>query len=115
MGEIMYQGLPMGIQNSVISVGNMVVQKNINMFGPLAMSGMVAYSKVEGFVFIPIMSIAMAIPTYISQNLGARKYERAKKGAIFGTILGVVLAEVTGFVFLAFDKPILRFLLIRML
>ncbi len=107
--QIVYQGLPMGIQNSVISIGNMVVQTNINSFGAFAMSGMGAYSKVEGFVFIPIMSISMAIPTYISQNLGAGNYDRAKKGAWFSTILGVVLAELTGFLFLAFDDPILRF------
>lgn len=107
--QIVYQGLPMGIQNSVISIGNMVVQTNINSFGAFAMSGMGAYSKVEGFVFIPIMSISMAIPTYISQNLGAGNYDRAKKGAWFSTILGVALAELTGFLFLVFDDPILRF------
>ena len=107
--QIMRNGVPMGIQNSVISIGNMVVQTNINAFGPYAMAGMGAYSKVEGFVFIPIMSISMAMPTYISQNLGAKKYDRARKGARFGTIVGVILAEVTGFIFIAFDKPILRF------
>lgn len=109
MGQIIYQGLPMGIQNSVISIGNMVVQKNINAFGPFAMSGIGAYVKVEGFVFIPIMSISMAMPTYISQNLGAKKYDRAKKGAYISTIIGVILAEITGFLFLAFDEEILRF------
>ena len=109
MGQILYQGLPMGIQNSVISIGNMVVQKNINSFGAFAMSGMGAYSKVEGFVFIPIMSISLSLPTFISQNLGAKKYDRAKKGAVFCTVLGMILAEVTGMLFLLFDDPILRF------
>ena len=52
MREILVQGLPMGLQNSVISIGNIVVQKNINAFGPHAMNGMGAYSKIEGFVFL---------------------------------------------------------------
>lgn len=109
LGQILHQGLPMGIQNSVISVGNIVVQKNINAFGPYAMSGMGAYAKVEGFVFLPINSISMAIPTFISQNLGARKYDRAKKGAAFGIASGVIFAELIGLVYFMFAEHILRF------
>ncbi len=97
--QIIAQGLPMGLQNSVISIGNIVVQKNINAFGAHAMNGMGAYSKIEGFVFLPITSISMAIPTFISQNLGARKYDRAKKGAAFSIATGVILAELIGLVF----------------
>lgn len=102
MREILVQGLPMGLQNSVISIGNIVVQKNINAFGPHAMNGMGAYSKIEGFVFLPITSISMAIPTFISQNLGARKYDRAVKGARMSVIAGVVLAETIGLIYYLF-------------
>ena len=109
MRQVVKQGLPMGVQNSVISIGNIVVQKNINAFGAYAMSGMGAYSKVEGFVFLPINSISMSIPTFISQNLGARKYDRAKKGARFGILSGVICAELVGLIFYLFADPILRF------
>ena len=71
MGEVIVQGLPNGIQNSVISIGNMVVQTNINSFGSYAMSGVGAYSKIEGFAFLPITSMSISLPTFISQNLGA--------------------------------------------
>ncbi len=101
MGEVIRQGLPTGIQNSVISIGNMVVQTNINLFGSYAMSGYGAYAKIEGFVFLPITSMSMTLPTFISQNLGARKYERAKKGALFGILSGVVMAELFGLLFFA--------------
>ncbi len=104
MKEILVQGLPMGLQNSVISIGNIVVQKNINAFGPHAMNGIGAYSKIEGFVFLPITSISMAIPTFISQNLGARKYDRAVKGARLSCITGVVLAETIGLIFYLFSE-----------
>ena len=96
MGEVIRQGLPSGIQNSVVSIGNMVVQTNINSFGAFAMSGHGAYAKIEGLVFMPITSMSMTLPTYISQNLGAGKTERAKKGAVFGILSGMVMAEVVG-------------------
>lgn len=96
MGEVIRQGLPTGIQNSVISIGNMVVQTNINSFGAFAMSGHGAYAKIEGLVFMPITSMSMTLPTYISQNLGAKKPDRAKKGALFGIISGMLMAEAVG-------------------
>ena len=48
---VILQGLPSGIQNSVISLANVIVQANINSFGALAMAGCGSYSKVEGFAF----------------------------------------------------------------
>ncbi len=109
MGEVIVQGLPNGIQNSVISIGNMVVQTNINSFGSYAMSGVGAYSKIEGFAFLPITSMSISLPTFISQNLGAKKYDRAKKGAAFGIISGVALAEVIGLIVYIWAPQLLRF------
>lgn len=96
MGEVLIQGLPTGIQNSVISIGNMTVQSKINFFGSAAMSGVGAYYRIEGFAFLPINCMSMSIPTFIGQNLGAKKYDRAKKGARFGILSGVVMAELVG-------------------
>ncbi|MBE5949962.1 MAG: MATE family efflux transporter [Lachnospiraceae bacterium] len=96
MLEVIRQGLPTGIQNSVISIGNIVVQTNINSFGAFAMSGHGAYARIEGFVFLPIMSMSMTLPTFISQNLGAKKAERAKRGAFFGITFGMLMAEAVG-------------------
>ena len=102
MKELISLGLPAGLQNAVITVGNLAVQKNINSFGPYAMAGQGAYARIEGFVFLPIMSLSLSIPTFISQNLGARQYERAKKGARFGILSAVVLAELVGILFYLF-------------
>lgn len=106
MMEVIKQGLPTGIQNAVISIGNMAVQTSINSFGSYAMAGVGAYSKIEGFVFLPIMSMSMSLPTFISQNLGAKKYNRAKKGAAFGIVFGVLMAELLG-VMIYFTAPML--------
>ncbi len=109
MRQVLYQGIPSGIQNSVISIGNIVVQANINSFGAYAMSGQGAAAKIEGFVFLPIMSLSLALPTFISQNLGAGKPERAKKCATFGLISGVITAELFGIVFFVFRNYFIRF------
>lgn len=96
MQRIISNGLPSGIQNSIISLANVVVQSNINAFGRDAMAGCGSYSKVEGFGFLPITCFAMALTTFISQNLGARQYERVKKGARFGILCSVCIAELIG-------------------
>lgn len=60
------------------------------------MAGYGAYSKLEGFAFLPITSFTMALTTYTGQNLGAMQYDRAKKGARFGILVSITLAELIG-------------------
>ena len=95
---IIRYGLPSGLQNSIIAIANVVVQSNINGFGEMAMAGCGAYSKIEGFAFLPITSFTMALTTFVGQNLGARQYERTKKGAKFGMLCSMAIAEVIGIV-----------------
>ena len=98
--QVVQFGLPSGIQNSIISIANVVVQSNINSFGEMAMAGCGAYSKIEGFGFLPITSFTMALTTFVGQNLGAKDYERTKKGARFGIACAMILAELIGIVIL---------------
>ena len=100
--QIISNGLPAGLQNSIISLANVVVQSNINKFGQMAVAGCGSYSKIEGFAFLPITCFALALTTFISQNLGAKEYDRAKKGAVFGVICSVVTAELVGVVIYTF-------------
>ena len=94
--QIIKIGLPSGIQNSIISLANIVVQSNINAFGTAAMAGCGSYSKLEGFGFLPITCFTMALTTFVSQNLGAKEYERVKKGTAFGIGCTLFLAETVG-------------------
>ena len=82
--QIIQNGVPSGFQNSVIATANVFVQSNINAFGKMAMAGCGSYSKIEGFAFLPVTCFTMALTTFVSQNLGAKQYDRAKKGARFG-------------------------------
>ena len=96
LGQIIRYGLPSGVQNSIIAIANVVVQSNINTFGSDAMAGCGSYSKVEGFVFLPITAFAMALTTFIGQNLGAGQFDRAKQGARIGILCSMAMAELIG-------------------
>ena len=91
-------GLPSGLQNSVIAIANVVVQSNINVFGTMAMAGCGAYNKLEGFVFMPVDSMCVTLSTFVGQNMGARKYERTKKGAAIGVVWCLLMSELVGLV-----------------
>ena len=109
LGQIVRIGLPSGVQNSVIALANLVVQSNINSFGKEAMAGCGAYSKIEGFVFLPVSCFTMALSTFVSQNLGAKQYDRVKKGVGFGIGCCVVLAELVGVLSYTFAPGLIAF------
>ena len=96
--QILKNGIPAGIQGSIISLANVVVQSNVNHFGEYAVAGNGSYEKISGFTFLPITCFSLAISTFISQNLGAGNLERMKKGAKFSIFIGVLLAEFIGLI-----------------
>ena len=93
---VVRNGVPSGLQNSVISIANVFVQANINSFGAMAVAGSGSYMKIEGFAFVPVICFSQALTTFIGQNLGAKEYDRAKKGARFGVLCAMGVAEVIG-------------------
>ena len=107
--EIVHYGLPSGVQNSVIAFANVIVQTQINSFGKIATAAYGSHSKIEGFAFIPITSFNMAVTTFISQNLGAKKHDRAKKGARFGILSAVIMAEIIGVIYYVLAPRIIGF------
>ncbi len=107
--EIIRYGLPSGVQNSIIAFANVIVQANINSFGEDTVAGCGTYAKLEGFAFLPITCFTMALTTFVSQNLGARQYERTKKGARLGTIGSVIAAELIGAAMILFARPLMDF------
>lgn len=96
LGQVFRMGLPSGVQNSVISIANLVVQSNINAFGDVAMAGCGSYSKVEGFVFLPIMSLTLAMTTFVGQNMGAGRIDRVRSGAKTGILMTMGFAQLVG-------------------
>ena len=102
--KVFLLGLPSGVQNSVNAIANLVVQSNINAFGDLAMGGCGSYSKIQGFVFIPVLSMSLALTTYVGQNMGANRPDRVKEGIRQGITISVIMAEIFG-IFVFFFAP----------
>lgn len=94
--QVVTLGIPSGVQSSVVSLANVIVQANINAFGSAAMAGCGAYSKIEGFAFLPVTCFALALSTFVSQNIGARRFDQVRQGMKFGLICSPVLAELIG-------------------
>lgn len=108
LGQIIRYGLPSGVQNSIIGFANVVVQSNINAFEADAIAGCGTYAKLEGFAFLPITCFAMGLTTFVSQNLGAKQYERTKKGVRMGILTSVLLAEGIGIIMFLLAEPLVR-------
>lgn len=106
-GRIIGLGIPSGLQGSIISLSNVVVQANINSFGDIVMAGCGSYSKIDGFVMLPIMSFSMAAMTFIGQNVGAGKKDRAKEGTKVTCLIGFFYVAIAGtFLYFAGEKLI---------
>lgn len=89
LGRIVRIGLPAGIQSSLFSISNVMIQSSINSFGGVLMSGNAAAGNIEGFVYVTMNAFHQTAVNFIGQNVGARQYDRVKK------ILLICLASVS--------------------
>ncbi len=80
-------GMPSALQNAVVSFSNIIMQTNINIFGAYAMAGSGSYTKIDGFAILPVLSLSMALTTFVGQNKGAKDYKRIKRGAKIGILI----------------------------
>ena len=69
-------GLPAGIQGSLFSLSNVIIQSSVSSFGSVVVAGNAAAANIEGFVYIAMNAIYQASITFVSQNLGAHKPKR---------------------------------------
>ena len=86
--RIINVGLPAGLQGSVFSLSNVLIQSSINEFGSIAMAGSAAGANLEGFVYMAMNAVYQASVSFTSQNVGARRLDRI--GKVLATCLAVV-------------------------
>ena len=77
--QILKIGLPAGIQGSLFSISNVIIQSSINSFGSVVMSGNAAALNIEGFIYIVLNAFHQTTLNFTGQNVGANNYRRAKK------------------------------------
>jgi len=106
-GTIIKIGLPAGLQSTIFSLSNVVIQSTVNSFGKIAMAGSTAAASIEHFVYMPMNSVYQATLNFIGQNVGAKKYERIGKIMVNGFIIVVLVGVTLSAAELIFMEPLL--------
>ena len=101
-------GLPAGIQGSLFSISNFVIQGAVNSFGAAAVAGIAACQNLGSFIYTCQDASSQAATTSISQNLGAGESGRARQAVRYCMGLVIVLSAVMSGSVLLFRDPLLR-------
>ena len=94
LGKVCSVGIPSSLQLAITSFSNIFVQGYINRFESACMAGWAAYAKIDAFAMLPMLSLSIAITTFVGQNLGAGNLRRAKASTGYGTLMGFGLMLV---------------------
>lgn len=107
--KIIRVGIPAALQMAVTSFSNVFVQSYINYFGADCMSGWTAYGKIDTLLMLPMQSLALAATTFVGQNLGMGKVDRAKRGVRIALALSLVTAVVLMIPVMVFAPSLVAF------
>ena len=89
-------GLPAGLQGTIFSLSNVVIQSSINSFGAIVVAGNSAAANLEGFVYVAMNAFHQSAISFTSQNVGAGKYERIRKIAIISEVCVLAVGGLLG-------------------
>ena len=111
MGELLRFGLPLALQYAVISVGGIVLQSTINLWGSTFIAGYTATNKVYGLLESTAIALGASCSTYFSQNYGAKRYDRVRRGVKVGSALVSLTSLAVTAVALIFGRYLLMLFL----
>ena len=100
-------GVTAGLQASVFSLSNIVIQSAINSFGSINMAGSAAAANIEGFIYVAVNSLAQAALSFTSQNMGAKRYDRIGKICGVTLLLVLLIGSFVGVSSVIFSKTLL--------
>lgn len=104
---ILRVGLPAGIQGSIFSISNVVIQSSINSFGSIAVEGNTAASSLEGFVYTAMNSFYHAALTFVGQHVGAREIKKISRILVTCLVMVTVMGVTLGQLVYLFREPLL--------
>lgn len=107
LGLMIKVGLPMGIQNSLFSFSNVLVQSSVNLFGEAAMAAHTATVSIESIMSVAVSGVADTSINFTGQNVGAGKYKRVRRVCAICSILSVVISLALGMVMFFFGDKLL--------
>jgi putative MATE family efflux protein len=108
--ELAAQGFSMGFMMSIVTIGSVMLQRAINSLGTLVIAGHVAARRLSSLFMMPLIAIAVALSTFVSQNKGANRLDRIRKSVRYGNVIAVVWSVLIS-VILMFTAPFLARLL----
>ena len=106
--RILYIGIPSGLQGSLFSLSNVIIQSSINSLGASTTSGSAAAANIEGFVYIAMNAIYHVAITFIGQNVGAKKYNNIRRILIYCLIIVSTIGIGIGILGVIFRYPLIR-------
>ena len=104
--ELLLMGLPTGLQFSITAIGSMVMQSANNGLGSTCVSGFTAGMRIKQFTMCPFDAFGTATSVFCSQNLGAGKADRIKKGLAEGMLVAVAYGLLAGLVLIFFGRSL---------
>jgi putative MATE family efflux protein len=108
LGDASRLGLTMGFQMSIIAIGAAVLQYGINQLGTDAVAAFTTAIRVEQVGVTPLVSIGIALSTYVAQNHGAGQWRRIRVGVLQASLLSVGFALVLGVAILLYGTSLVR-------
>ena len=107
--KMIYVGLPAGLQSTMYTVSNIIVQATINSFGTNTIAAVTAYGKMDVIFWMVINAFGIAITTFVGQNYGAGKTERAFRGFRAALLLAAIGTLLLSGIIWLFGMNFLRF------
>jgi len=104
--QMLFMGIPMGLQYSITAVGSMVMQSANNGLGSIYISGFTAGMRIKQFLMCPFDAIGTAVSTFCSQNYGAKKIARIKTGLKNGIWIGISYGIAIGILAICFGRQL---------
>ena len=101
-------GVPAGLQSTMYSVANIVLQTHINAFGTITIASWSVYGKIDALFWMVMSAIGSSITTFTGQNYGAGQFDRVKKGAVSALIIAFIAALSTSALLYIFGEPITK-------
>lgn len=101
-------GLPLGIQSSVYSFSNIILQSTVNTFGTDAVTGWGLSSRLDAIVWMVTEALGVSVTTFAAQNFGARNYERMRQGYHTSLAITVALVGSLSALLVIFVQPLSR-------
>lgn len=105
--DILKFGIPAGLQSAFFAISNLLIQYFINDFGSQVMAGQTAYSKIDGFLYLPTSAFGITTMTFVSQNISVNNVKRAKQGTNIALFLSVITTLVLIGIVLIVGKPLI--------